>query len=539
MAGKRRRRAPKKYDADFRVRVVETALAKKMSLEEVDEAFGVNTSTYSTWKKIFKNKGEEALRQYGESRRKTKKKAPLVPKEKVRKHIMAVKKEYPFFGVFRVWKWILRTLFLPVTYRQVREEMSEANLIQKKKRKKRKPPQPRRFERARPNQMWQTDITPLHLADGLVVQFIGFLDDHSRYIVSWGVYATATSELVLEVLRRGIAAYGKPPEVLTDNGPQYWTWRGYTVFQKFLRREDIQHIRSRRKHPQTLGKIEKLWSTLKTEFLGKAKRKGNLEEVRERLDHWVKWYNFQRFHTELRCTPAERFFQYEETMKDEIEKRIRVNEQELALSAQPPSGVIGEVPLGNDRIQVSREDEKFVVRLGEQELNQVEPNRKENENEKEETAAGADGSAGRAGQGQGVGGVGSPGRGEVDLAGVQGNGPQAAPVLQDRGQDGGGDARGCEDAAAAGKAEGSPRGGNDAGGADGIAPAGAPADEKPGEDLQEAVSQRGPETPEIRPQEAEIGTGARAGGGAGGDAEASGPSAQGGETPGVKPESEG
>jgi transposase InsO family protein len=44
------------------------------------------------------------------------------------------------------------------------------------------------------------------------------MDDHSRFIVSYGLHASQSTALVLEVLRAALASYGPPEEVLTDNG---------------------------------------------------------------------------------------------------------------------------------------------------------------------------------------------------------------------------------------------------------------------------------------------------------------------------------
>jgi hypothetical protein len=65
------------------------------------------------------------------------------------------------------------------------------------------------------------------------------------------------SVLVMEALARGIARYGTPKEVLTDQGRQYTAWRETTEFEEELRRNGIRHVKSRPQHPQTLGKIER------------------------------------------------------------------------------------------------------------------------------------------------------------------------------------------------------------------------------------------------------------------------------------------
>ena len=140
--------------------------------------------------------------------------------------------------------------------------------------------------------MWQTDITIFQIGKDLKVYLIGFLDDHSRYLVGWGLYAGQSGQLVLDVLRRAFAEYGRPKELLTDNGRQYKSWHGVTDFQKELRREGVEHYTSRPHHPQTLGKIEAFWGHFKKEFL-KHVVMGDLEEMRERIRHWVAYYNFQ------------------------------------------------------------------------------------------------------------------------------------------------------------------------------------------------------------------------------------------------------
>ncbi len=113
----RKRAKPRsvRYDPRFKVEVIRTILEKKILHEEAAKIFNVGYSTLST---------------------------------------------------------LIRTLFLPVSYRQVRTALAEQNLLLKKPRKKRKPTEPKSFERARPIQMWQSDITPLPLEGGTVFHLI-------------------------------------------------------------------------------------------------------------------------------------------------------------------------------------------------------------------------------------------------------------------------------------------------------------------------------------------------------------------------------
>ena len=95
---------------------------------------------------------------------------------------------------------------------------------------------------------------------------------------------------------------------LTDQGRQYFAWRGKSRFQKLLIREGIEHVVSRAHHPQTLGKCERLWKTVGDELWYRA-RPQDLDEARRRLGHFFDHYNHFRPHQGIDgLVPADRFF---------------------------------------------------------------------------------------------------------------------------------------------------------------------------------------------------------------------------------------
>jgi transposase InsO family protein len=92
---------------------------------------------------------------------------------------------------------------------------------------RRAPPAVQSFERAKPMELWQTDITSFVLGRHRERAYLTvFLDDCSRYVVSFALHLQQKSELVIEALKDGIARFGKPREILTDQGRQYFAWRG-------------------------------------------------------------------------------------------------------------------------------------------------------------------------------------------------------------------------------------------------------------------------------------------------------------------------
>jgi transposase InsO family protein len=167
----------------------------------------------------------------------------------------------------------------------------------------------KRFCFARPNECWQSDWTHWALADGTAVAIAGTLDDHSRYLA--GLHAglgSGTAELVWTVMLTGIAECGIPAMSLSDNGFVYTGQRnGFeSAFETNLRVLGVQTINSRPYHPQTCGKIERFWQTLKKWL--RAHPAATLAELNDTLDRFRNFYNHQRPHRALRgATPAEAF----------------------------------------------------------------------------------------------------------------------------------------------------------------------------------------------------------------------------------------
>ena len=228
------------------------------------------------------------------------------------------------------------------------------------------PDKPRFFERARPNQLWQTDLFTFVLKrQNRRVYLVAFLDDHSRFIVSYGLYASQSAALVMEVLRAGLDTYGSPEEILTDNGSQYVTWRGKSAFTKELQRRGIRQIVAKPRHPQTLGKIERFWGTLWRECLETAVF-ADLDEARRRIGLFLDHYNFQRPHGSLEgLVPADRYFGVAADVLQTLKARVATNALELARNGVPkqPFYVTGQV--GGQGFSVHAEGERvFLTRPG-------------------------------------------------------------------------------------------------------------------------------------------------------------------------------
>ena len=123
--------------------------------------------------------------------------------------------------------------------------------------------------------------------------------------------------------------------MLTDRGRQYTNWRGTTRFERELGKDRVKHIKSQAHHPMTLGKIERFWKTIYEEFLVRAQF-GSFEEARERIRHWVQYYNHKRPHQGIGgLCPADRYFEIQAELKKTMEQGIADNVLEMALRGKP------------------------------------------------------------------------------------------------------------------------------------------------------------------------------------------------------------
>jgi hypothetical protein len=241
------------------------------------------------------------------------------------------------------------------------------------KKRRPRPPRPRRFERSKPRELWQSDITSYVLTrHSQRVYLTVFLDDHSRYVVSWALALQQRSELVTECLLEGLARFGKPKEVLTDQGRQYFAWRGKSRFQKLLIREGIEHVVARAHHPQTLGKCERLWQTVGSELWARA-RPQDLDEARRRLGHFFDHYNHFRPHQGIGgLVPADRFFGAEQTVRAELERRMEQNALRLALGDPPRREVLLYGQVDGERVALYGERGRLVIKRPGKEREEIE-----------------------------------------------------------------------------------------------------------------------------------------------------------------------
>jgi transposase InsO family protein len=175
-----------------------------------------------------------------------------------------------------------------------------------------------RFERARPNELWQMDFKGHVALHGGRLHPLTVLDDHSRFSVVLAACADQRTETVKQQLIIAFRRYGLPERLITDNGSPWGDGPGspFTPLGVWLIEHGIRISHSRPYHPQTMGKDERFHRSLKAEVLS-GPPFADLVAAERAFDRWRCVYNTQRPHDALElAVPASR---YQPSPRDYIE----------------------------------------------------------------------------------------------------------------------------------------------------------------------------------------------------------------------------
>jgi transposase InsO family protein len=314
-----------------RLLILDTWKRSGLSARAFAPLVGVRWQTLHGWRKRFEELGPGGLMDQARGGPK----GSRLPELTLRS-ILMIKETNPDYGCQRISDMLARGPGLGASAGAVARVLHEAGYELEEQATRPHPDHPRHFERAKPNQLWQSDLFTFILKrQNRRVYLVAFLDDHSRFVVGYGLYASSSSALVLETLRAAIASYGAPQEILTDNGPQYVTWRGRSAFTRELDKHGIKHLVATPRRPQTVGKIERFWGTLWRECL-EAALFLDIEDARRRVGLYIDHYNFHRPHQSADgLVPADRFFGAAPQMLSTLKARVAANALELARHGLP------------------------------------------------------------------------------------------------------------------------------------------------------------------------------------------------------------
>jgi transposase InsO family protein len=112
--------------------------------------------------------------------------------------------------------------------------------------------------------------------------------------------------------------------ILTDRGTEYCGKIDQHDYQLFLAVKNIDHTKTKARHPQTNGIVERFHKTILNEFYQTAFRKkiySSMDELQTDLDNWIEYYNKKRTHQGKMCygrTPWQTFLDGKEIVKEKI-----------------------------------------------------------------------------------------------------------------------------------------------------------------------------------------------------------------------------
>jgi transposase InsO family protein len=168
---------------------------------------------------------------------------------------------------------------------------------------------PQRFERERPNELWQMDFKGhIALRSGRCHP-LTVLDDHSRYSIALRACSDERCSTVQRELTRVFRRYGLPEQMLMDNGSPWsaHTAQVLTGFSIWLIQLGIRINHGRPFHPQTQGKDERFHRSLDVEVI-QRQALHDLAHCQREFDRWRNIYNLERPHESLNMqVPAQRY----------------------------------------------------------------------------------------------------------------------------------------------------------------------------------------------------------------------------------------
>ena len=149
----------------------------------------------------------------------------------------------------------------------------------------------RRFQKDRPNQMWQSDLKDgVYLPDPkkpdkfLKTYLLVFIDDHSRLVTHAEFYFSEKLPILEDCFRKAVLKRGLPEKVYVDNGKIFVSrW-----FRLACARLNVKHQVTAPYSPESKGKVERFMRTV-DQFIEEARlvRFKTLRELNTAFSIWL------------------------------------------------------------------------------------------------------------------------------------------------------------------------------------------------------------------------------------------------------------
>lgn len=171
---------------------------------------------------------------------------------------------------------------------------------------------------AKVHEHWHTDIAYVKVA-GVFYFLIMMLDGYSRYVLDWELMSDMTSRSVEDFLQRVREKYPiANPKLIHDNGSAFVS----RDFKALVSRLGLKSIHTRRNHPETNGKIERLNGTVRQEAL-RVTPPTSFSDALQIIGDFVAVYNHQRLHQGINfLRPADMFLGRDKQILEQRTERL-------------------------------------------------------------------------------------------------------------------------------------------------------------------------------------------------------------------------
>jgi putative transposase len=162
-----------------------------------------------------------------------------------------------------------------------------------------------RFEAQAFGELWTGDALHGPMVDGKKAILFAFIDDWSRAVVGWRWGYSEDTVRLEAALRRGLESVGVPQNCFIDNGSAFIS----APFHRTLATLGIRIVHSTAGHPQSRGKIERFFRTVRSQFLVEIEARGgvrDLSQLNELFGAWLEGVYHRTPHHEIETTPLAR-----------------------------------------------------------------------------------------------------------------------------------------------------------------------------------------------------------------------------------------
>jgi transposase InsO family protein len=235
--------------------------------------------------------------------------------------IVNYRKQYPAIGAIKIKRMLENSGENDIPCSSTINEIFKRNGLITKEASQKSTPY-KRFEKEKPNEMWQADFKGnFGMKDGNRCHPLNIIDDCSRFNLCSDALKHESYEPVRKSITRLFKLYGMPEIFLCDNGNPWGTSQstGYTHFEVWLMELGILPIHGRIRHPQTQGKEESFNRSMTRELLKRVEIV-NIADAQIKFDEYRKFYNEIRPHHALNLeTPAKIYRQSDRIYNSKIE----------------------------------------------------------------------------------------------------------------------------------------------------------------------------------------------------------------------------